>query len=96
VTKALGPFPNELPRLLDSDAFRENEALRSLGRMLLVFKGSTAWPSRVVGREAALEEKMDVEKMGVPVLFGVLGGMFWRGSGPGGVRLRSWLSLAVR
>jgi len=75
VTKALGPFPNELPRLLDSDAFRENDALRSLGR-IVVFRGSTAWPSRVVGREAALEEKMEVEKMGVPVLFGVLGGMF--------------------
>jgi hypothetical protein len=78
VTKALGPFPNELPRLLDSDAFRENDALRSLERLLgmFVFKGSTVWPSRVVGREAALEEKMEVEKMGVPVLFGVLGGMF--------------------
>lgn len=84
MTKALGPLPNELPRLLDSDAFRENEALRSLGRML-VFKGSTAWPSRVVGREAALE-KMDVEKMGVPVLFGVLGGMFCEDLALGGVR----------
>lgn len=35
------------------------------------------WPSRVVGREAVLleEEKMEVEKMGVPLEFGVLGGM---------------------
>ena len=33
------------------------------------------WPSRVVGREAALEEKMEVEKMGVPFEFGVLGAM---------------------
>jgi hypothetical protein len=44
----------------------------------LVLRGSTPWPSRVVGREAAAleeEEKMEVEKMGVPVELGVLGGI---------------------
>lgn len=36
---------------------------------------------------------MDVEKMGVPVLFGVLGGMFCEDLALGGrkVRLRVWL-----
>jgi hypothetical protein len=76
-------LPKELPRRLPSEAFREKEALRSLGRMLEIFvlSGSTAWPSRVVGREAALEEKMEVENMGAPAELGVLGAMAGLGSG---------------
>jgi hypothetical protein len=48
---------------------------------IFVLSGSTAWPSRVVGREAALEEKMEVENMGAPAELGVLGAMVGFGSG---------------
>jgi hypothetical protein len=49
---------------------------------MLVLRGSIEWPSRVVGREAALleEEKIEVEKMGVPLEFGVFGGIVKEGA----------------
>jgi hypothetical protein len=88
--------PRELPRRLPREVLREKEALRSLGGRL-VLRGSSE-PSRVVGREAAalLEEKMEVEKIGVPFEFGCLGAIVKKERGDYRHEVWSWVFRRLR